>query len=1121
MNSTERVIKSVAKFDPFLYAYTLPGVPDRKGWLKIGYTTQSVESRIKQQVSQTALDVKLVWSARAISLAEGTELYIKDIDLHKFLERKGIHRLGRNNHESTEWFKLGKTDEDAEKNLKELFYEFQLGTKRKTLIPGAYTLRPEQVSAVDKAYNYFTEHANSTFLWNAKPRFGKTLAAYNLVQKAKFKHVLVVTQRPVIANSWLDDYNKFVAPNSNHLFVSDSKIFGNRAQGLLTRNDYMNEVKKSKDFDIPFIAFDSLQNIKGSCYFGGKYDKLKWMSEIDWDLLIIDEAHEGTDTDLAIEAFTNIKRKHTLMLSGTPFKKVSAGEFSEEQMFSWEYLDEQKAKAEYAKRGDSNPYDEMPQLNMLTYTMSPETVQAVNSGIVDEFGQVTEYAFSLNEFFRTLSNGTFAHENAIINFLEMLSTNTKYPFSTPTLREDLSHTIWLLDRVASVKALEKLLNESEVFKDYKIISAVGSVTDAQIDNLGLLKGNAAQFTDSEQSKIANNLDRVKKAIEENPKTITLSVGQLTTGVTVPEWRGIMMLSDIKSASLYMQAAFRVQSPWTGPQIIDGKTVVSRKENAYIFDFSPARTLTMFDEIANGLHRSTANNAGSTEERKAHIEDVLNFFPIIGEDEDGQMIELDPEKVLSIPRRYRAQNALETGFMTDDLLSSNLQIGRLFNASQELLDELNALPEESNMSFVNPAQREVDSVEVTETGEPYVDPEITLSTNHVLLGELKTVSESLESDIELSDEDFDVHGVLKADAYTSKTSTALKQTLKSAQPDIVNTTIESLNDHFDNLNSKELKKVVDTVSKEAVTKHERVVKAAAVRFENQKGKIFNDPTLSDEEKHNKAREIEATFIEEVDAANESVNEEISEQLANAAHNKAQETKYNQEVGVMRAKLRGFLRTIPMMLVAYGDETTTLDNFDDLIDEDLFKETTGLSKHAFRLLREGRINEEHDEDQFNGCPFDSQVFNDAAQLFIKKRDELERYFELEPDGTIFRYIPIQRTNLKYVPFKIAEQMLDAVEEESPAIFDNPTSTIADNYIKSGLFLMGSIRRLYKSEIMKTLYPDDDTRIKYILEHQIFGMAPTPAIYALVKRLIFGFDHNHVIDDSHIIQRDFLEE
>ena len=495
------------------------------------------------------------------------------------------------------------------------------------------------------------------YLWNAKPRFGKTLSVYELCKRIEAQNVLIVTNRPAIANSWYSDYVKFLGKESGYQFVSNVDSLKGKTY-VLSRTDY---VKANSASVHPYhcIEFVSLQDLKGSIYFGGEYDKLREVADMNWDLLIIDEAHEGVDTYKTDVAFDHIHRKFTLHLSGTPFKALANDKFPENAIFNWTYADEQSAKHGWdSSTGEENPYATLPRLNLFTYQMSEIIKDELEQGIEIQ-GETEEYAFDLNVFFET-KNGKFIHEDAVDKFLNAMTTQSKFPFSTDELRKELKHTFWILDRVDSAKALAKKLEQHPVFQEYKMILAAGD----------------GKLEDAEESK--KSFDKVTEAIKKYEKTITLSVGQLTTGITIPEWTAVLILSNMKSPSLYMQAAFRAQNPC----LFSNHGVFYRKKNAYVFDFDPARTLMIFEEFANDLSAKTSDGRGDAGTRKENVKELLNFFPVIGEDEHGEMVELDAEKVLSIPRKIRSQEVVRRGFMSDFLFQN---ISHVFHAPQEVID----------------------------------------------------------------------------------------------------------------------------------------------------------------------------------------------------------------------------------------------------------------------------------------------------------------------------------------------------------------------------------------------------------------------------------------------------
>ena len=563
-------------------------------------------------------------------------------------------------------------------------------------------------------------------------------------------NVLVVTNRPAIANSWFDDFEKFIAWQTDYKFVSTADSLSERP--VMTRDEFINQMNDSTRQ----VAFISLQDLKGAISFGGVHDKLKWVKDLGWDLLVIDESHEGVDTLKTDVAFDNIKRKFTLHLSGTPFKAVASGKFSEDQIYNWTYADEQNAKVNWrSDDAENNPYEKLPKLNLFSYQMSQMITGEVNKGAQID-GNNIDYAFDLNEFFLTKDNGDFVHEQDIVKWLDSLTHNEKYPFSTKELRNELKHTFWILNRVASAKALQKLLESHPVFENYKIILAAGD----------------GRANDDDQVVNQKSLDRVREAINNNDKTITLSVGQLTTGVTVPEWTAVLMLSNMKSPSLYMQAAFRAQNPWD--TVVDGQ--VYQKENAYVFDFAPERTLIIYDEFANNLSLKTAGGGGTTDERKENIKKLLNFFPVIAEDSDGKMVELDVNQVLTIPKVIKAQEVVRRGFMSN-LLFQNVSGIFASAEAREILEQLN--PVDPGKVTPRKTEEPIDTqgVKVDDKGEVEVEQDIVIATTDARFGE-KVYAEITNTIEEAVEEDPSNNlATLVAQTFKQITETAVKELAK--------------------------------------------------------------------------------------------------------------------------------------------------------------------------------------------------------------------------------------------------------------------------------------------------------------------------------------------------------
>ena len=408
-------IKTGKVVEPKIYAYTTPQVTTNDGWIKIGYTERDVETRIREQTHTAAIQTEILWNHLA-EYVDGPEkgLNFKDHDFHGFLKFHDIERRPK-----TEWFYFNGTPEKSEGLFNQFIHHDISGYQ-----PGKsneYTLRREQDEAVTKTEAYFTSHENSEFLWNAKPRFGKTLSAYDLVKRLGVKNVLVLTNRPAVANSWYDDFDQFIAGNTEYKFVSSTDSLKDRPS--MSREqfiEYLSEHDEAKQ-----IAFISLQDLKGSEFFGGEYNKLKWVADLHWDLIIIDEAHEAVDTSKSDFALNKIHRKWTLYLSGTPFKAIARGQFCDEQIYNWSYADEQEAKKNWDSTCESeNPYETLPQLNMFTYQMSKMVLDVINDGITID-GKNYDYVFDLNKFFETNENGEFIHEKDVKTWLNTLTHNEK------------------------------------------------------------------------------------------------------------------------------------------------------------------------------------------------------------------------------------------------------------------------------------------------------------------------------------------------------------------------------------------------------------------------------------------------------------------------------------------------------------------------------------------------------------------------------------------------------------------------------------------------------------------------------------------------------------------------
>ena len=1073
-------IHSFNSFVRMMYAYRTPEIARHNGWLKIGDTEQGVHKRIKQQTHTADVRFELEWKDIAMFRDDCT--YFRDHDFHDFLTQyKGIER---NDH--TEWFRI-----DGQE-LRRCFEEFVSRDYQQKGLRYSYKLRDEQQRAVEKTLTYLeANNGEGKFLWNAKPRFGKTLTAYDLIKQMKARNVLIVTNRPSIANSWFDDYEKYLAGQSGYRFVSDNESLRGQ-QGVMTRDMFVKWLPQRDENFAGQICFESLQGLKGSVYFGGNFNKLKWIKELKWDILIVDESHEGVDTMRTDRAFSSIQRRFTLYLSGTPFKAIASGEFGDHQIFNWSYADEQDAKKAWTS-DNHNPYENMPRLNLFTYRMSDIVREQVKQGMdLDEEGTI-DYAFDLCEFFKTKEDGKFEHEADVRKFLQTLTTQEKFPFSTEELRKEMAHTFWLFNHVSSVKAMARLLQEGgSPFADYKVVIAAG---DGSLD---------------ENTETVKAYNRAKEAIKTHDRTITLSVTQLTTGVTIPEWSGVLMLCNMQSAPLYMQAAFRAQNPY---EYSDGGKIV-RKDNAYVFDFDPARTLMLYDEFANNLKKSTAGGNGTTEERQQNIKQLLNFFPVIAEDDEGRMMQIDERQVLSIPRKIKCEEVVRRGFMSN-LLFRN--IANIFSAPSivgEILKKIDKAHEERGRN-TNADLDEAGNVSVDDNGEVTVPTEVIIGQEQQIFGDkLYQTFEGIENEIPRAAESAD------------QVLTAIDQVSNSLKTAVEQNIIKPASEKYE-LTQAQTKRMVKDSQKELETKIEKIKgdfeqqrKIAEVKHEEARRQATTERELEDADKSLR-QEMELAMKGVNDAIKEATNDIInnkSKEVIERIEKDREERKKASVEDEVRAHLRGFARTIPSFIMAYDEGSLTLDNFDKNIEDDVFKEVTSITLEEFRFLRDGGDYDENGvQKHFGGHLFDEVVFDDAIAEFRKKRQELADYFDESQTEDIFDYIPPQKTNQIFTPKWVVKKMVDLLVQENPHIFEDPQKTFADLYMKSGLYITEIVRRLYNNVEMQRQIPNDRERIQHILRHQVYGFAPTRIIYLIATRYILGFDPSFCPEQSNFRQVD----
>ena len=680
-----------------------------------------------------------------------------------------------------------------------------------------------------------------------------------------------------------------------------------------------------------------------------------------------------------------------------------------------------------------------------------------------DFGSETvDFAFDLNEFFATNESGSFIHGREVKEWLDTLTSNEKYPFSTRELRREIKHSFWLLDRVASAKALKGLLEDHPTFDRYKIVLAAGSASQREAD-------------DTEAN--GKSLDMVRKAIAEHDYTITLSVGQLTTGVTIPEWTAVLMLSNLQSPALYMQAAFRAQNPYSW---IEGDKVY-RKERAYVFDFAPERTLSLFSDFANNLSLATVGGAGTSQTREENIRNLLNFFPVIAEDREGKMVEIDAQAVMTIPSQIRAAEVIKRGFMSNFLFDN---IAGIFRASQQVLKILDDLPVEQQGKISQASEKlELPDIEVDEEGQVQVAEDLVINQQEVLFGTkvydlLDTVEEMVDQ-LESVDRTF----------------------VRTVQKEVSSTLVEELTAGYglSTRESKQLEKQIHSEIEEVIQRSEKEFDIQQAHLENEYQEALKE-TVDSQQQEELEQAYQAKIVEAHEAHQAELRQRLADKVQDLPHDlvKQQEVKQRERTKAqaedeIRGHLRGFARTIPSFIMAYGDERLTLSNFDTYVPDVVFHEVTGIHLDQFRFLRDGG-------PEFAGHLFDQPTFDQAVQEFLRKKADLANYFEdLAED--IFDYIPPQKTNQIYTPKKVVRKMVDELEKENPGIFDDPTKTFIDPYMKSGLYITELVKRLYNSQGLQVAFPDGNERLTHILEKQVYGFAPTAIIHQIALEFIFG--------------------
>lgn len=669
--------------NPTIYAYELVDVGTHKGYIKVGYTERDVETRVWEQMHTSGVKYRILLKESAMR-SDGSCFF--DHDVHAVLTRRGIRRLNAGE-DRNEWFYCNVNQ------VRSAIEEVRTGKISDGNRTESFKMRPEQQVAVTRTIEYFkaakADEPNRIpkFLWNAKMRFGKTFASYQLAKKMGFKRVLVLTFKPAVESAWQEDLLTHV-DFEGWQFVSNKDAHNNH---LNIDEQYAN-ADKSK----PIVVFGSFQDLLGTNENGGIKAKNEFIHADHWDMVIFDEYHFGAwrenakklfenpdeeDTDFDIEkyqreeagnayneTFLPISTDYYLFLSGTPFRAINSGEFIEDQIYNWTYSDEQRAKNEWL--GANNPYLALPRMVMLTYRIPDSIRQIAMQGEFDEF--------DLNVFFSATGKGAearFKYENEVQKWLDLIrgaylpssvddmklgqDKRPPMPYSDTRLLNVLSHTMWFLPNVASCQAMANLLKQKQnaFYHDYKINVCAGTGAGIGLDALAPV-----------QNSMGNPLET---------KTITLSCGKLTTGVTVKPWTGIFMLRNLKSPETYFQAAFRVQSPW---EVTDdqGERQIMKQE-CYVFDFALDRALRQISDYSCRLNVDESNP-----EKK--VAEFINFLPVLAYD-GSSMKQINAQDILDIAMAGTSATLLAKRWESALLVNvDNDTLTRLMN-NKEALDAL--------------------------------------------------------------------------------------------------------------------------------------------------------------------------------------------------------------------------------------------------------------------------------------------------------------------------------------------------------------------------------------------------------------------------------------------------
>lgn len=616
---------------------------------------KTAKNRIDQYTQTAGIAYDLLYTEVSVYAEKGTIKSFSDAEVHNVLLRSGIKRKTFDTkNKANEWFETDletvKKAITAVKEGKDSLQASEISTTQNPIV-----FRPEQLEAIEKTKKQFKK--SNEMLWFAKMRFGKTLSALQVTKEHLFTRTLILTHRPVVDKGWFEDFGKI-------FYDLPDYAYGSKNQG----NTFDTLEKLCEKGKAKYVYFASMQDLRGSELVGGNFDKNDEIFSTLWDFIIVDEAHEGTQTELGKAVLKELKKTDTIILhlSGTPFNLLD--DYKEEEIYTWDYVMEQKAKADWDKVhfGDPNPYASLPKLNIFTYDIGK-----LVAGFIDE-----EVAFNFREFFRVDETGGFIHQKDVLSFLNLICKHdeeSNYPYSTDDYRDNFRHSLWMVPGVKEARALSKMLKSHPVFSLFDIVNVAGD-------------------GDEEETK-EEALKKVENAITDKPHetyTITLSCGRLTTGVSVKAWTAVFMLSGSHNtaASAYMQTIFRVQTPAT----INGKV----KEECFVFDFAPDRTLKVIAETA----KVSAKAGKTSSEDREIMGEFLNFCPIISV-EGSRMTNYDVNGMLEQLKKVYIERVVRNGF--DDGNLYNDQLMKLdgveledFNALKGIIGSTKAMPKSGDI-----------------------------------------------------------------------------------------------------------------------------------------------------------------------------------------------------------------------------------------------------------------------------------------------------------------------------------------------------------------------------------------------------------------------------------------